>query len=58
MKLFKNKYFVIGIILVIAIPVIYFLAGKELKNDDVYTVRSGSFELSINTKERYKGKMQ
>lgn len=56
MKLFKNKYFVIGIILVIAIPVIYFLAGNELKHDDVYTVRSGSFELSINTKGEIQGK--
>ena len=56
MKLLKNKFFIIGIILVIAIPVIVIVAGKELKNDHAYTVGTGAFELTINTKGEIQGK--
>lgn len=56
MKLLKNKFFIAGVISVIIIGVIVFMSGNGLKSNKTHTVRSGAFELSINTKGEIQGK--
>ena len=56
MALLKNKYFIIitGIVLIVVAGI--FIAKNTLSNENVHTVRSGSFELALNTKGEIQGK--
>ena len=55
MAILKKKYIWLFLgILIIAI--IIFFGGKELVSENIYTVKSGPFELSLNIKGEVQGK--
>ncbi len=56
MAILKNKYLLISVLVIIIAGATVLVAKKVFTNDDVYTVRSGSFELSLNTKGEIQGK--
>lgn len=56
MALQKNKIIIGGLLLISGLLVAAFLLKKGFKDDEAYTVRSGSFELSISTKGEIQGK--
>lgn len=56
MSLLKNKYSIISLIVILVIAAGVLIAEFGFKNESIYTVRSGSFELSINTKGEIQGK--
>jgi len=56
MAILKNKYVIISIVLIVVALVTVVAVKKIFTNENVYTVRSGSFELSLNTKGEIQGK--
>ncbi len=52
----KNTYTILSVAIIVVVAAGVLIAKIGLKNESVYTVRSGSFELSINTKGEIQGK--
>lgn len=56
MAILKNKYVLISVLAVLIAAASVFLVKSVFTNEDVYTVRKGAFELSLNTKGEIQGK--
>jgi len=56
MVIVKNKYVLISAVLIVLAVATVFVVKKIFTNENIYTVRSGSFELSLNTKGEIQGK--
>lgn len=56
MAILKNKYVIISVLIVVLIIIAVFTTKKIVSTENMYKVRTGPFELSLNTKGEVQGK--